>query len=91
MTPGGTLHVTLPGHRPFMLLRMHEGALLPVPMRLDTLILDSEALTLHLTFRLNFKTSLPVRVAEARFEIDPDAPLLKFAPPEPEKETAHGG
>ncbi|MDE9459732.1 DUF2169 family type VI secretion system accessory protein [Xenorhabdus bovienii] len=91
MTPGGNLHVTLPGHRPFMLLRMHEGGVLPVPMRLDTLILDSEALTLHLTFRLNFKTSLPIRVAEARFEIDPDAPLLKFAAPEPEKETAHGG
>ncbi|PHM25801.1 DUF2169 family type VI secretion system accessory protein [Xenorhabdus budapestensis] len=91
MTPGGNLHVTLPGHRPFILLRMHEGGLLPVPMRLDTLILDSDALTLHITCRLNFKTSLPVRVAEARFEIDPDAPLLKLAPPEPEKETAHGG
>ncbi|MBD2800022.1 DUF2169 domain-containing protein [Xenorhabdus sp. M] len=91
MMPSGNLHVTLPGHRPFILLRMENGALFPVPMRLDTLILDSEAMTLHITSRLNFKTSLPIRVAEARFEIDPDAPLLKLAPPEPEKETAHGG
>ncbi|MBD2824198.1 DUF2169 family type VI secretion system accessory protein [Xenorhabdus szentirmaii] len=91
MMPSGNLHVTLPGHRPFILLRMENGALFPVPMRLDTLILDSEAMTLYLTCRLNFKTSLPIRVAEARFEIDPDAPLLKLAPPEPEKkETAHG-
>ncbi|CDG19397.1 DUF2169 family type VI secretion system accessory protein [Xenorhabdus doucetiae] len=85
LTPGGHLHVTLPGHRPFILLRMQNGALLPVPMRLDTLILDSEALTLHLTCRLNVKADLPVRVAEARFEIDPDAPLLKRAPREEEK------
>ncbi|WP_237385469.1 DUF2169 family type VI secretion system accessory protein [Xenorhabdus sp. Sc-CR9] len=85
MTPSGHLHVTLPGHRPFILLRMEAGALLPVPMRLDTLILDSEAMTLHITCRLNFKTDLPVRVAEARFETDPDAPLLKLAPLEEEK------
>ncbi|PHM22097.1 DUF2169 family type VI secretion system accessory protein [Xenorhabdus ehlersii] len=85
MTPGGNLHVTLPGHRPFILLRMHEGALLPVPMRMDTLIIDSEAKTLHITCRLNFNADMPVRVAEARFEINPDAPLLKLAPPEGEK------
>ncbi|CDG19896.1 conserved protein of unknown function [Xenorhabdus poinarii G6] len=86
MTPGGHLHVTLPGHRPFILLRLHDGRMLPVPMRLDTLMLDSEALTLHLTCRLNVKTALPVRVAEARFEINPDAPLLKMAPRAEEKQ-----
>ncbi|CBJ79455.1 hypothetical protein XBJ1_0304 [Xenorhabdus bovienii SS-2004] len=85
MPTGGHLHVTLPGHRPFILLRLHDGRMLPVPMRLDTLMLDSEALTLHLTCRLNVKTALPIRVAEARFEINPDAPLLKMAPPEEEK------
>ncbi|MCC8381124.1 DUF2169 domain-containing protein [Xenorhabdus sp. PB30.3] len=85
LTPHSDLHVKLPGHRPFILLRMQNGILLPVPMRLDTLIIDSEARTLHLTCRLNFKASLPVRVAEARFEINPDAPLLKMAPLEEEK------
>ncbi|MBI6549575.1 DUF2169 family type VI secretion system accessory protein [Xenorhabdus lircayensis] len=85
MTPNGELHVTLPGHRPFILLRMQNGILLPVPMRTDTLIIDSEARTLHMTCRLSFKASLPVRVAEARFEINPDAPLLKLAPLEEEK------
>jgi hypothetical protein len=75
----------LPGHRPFILLRMHNGVLLPVPMRMDTLIIDSEAKTLHLTHRLNFRADLPVRAAEARFEINPEAPLLKLAPLEEEK------
>ncbi|BET97598.1 DUF2169 family type VI secretion system accessory protein [Xenorhabdus taiwanensis] len=85
LTPDGELHIRLPGHRPFILLRMQNGILLPVPMRADTLILDSDAKTLYLTCRLNFKTSLPVRVAEARFEINPDAPLLKLAPLEEEE------
>ncbi|MDC9606620.1 DUF2169 family type VI secretion system accessory protein [Xenorhabdus griffiniae] len=85
LTPGGKLHVCLPGHRPFILLRMHNGVLLPVPMRIDTLIIDSNAKTLHLTCRLNFRADQPVRVAEARFEINPDAPLLKLAPLEEEK------
>ncbi|WP_408672840.1 DUF2169 family type VI secretion system accessory protein [Xenorhabdus szentirmaii] len=85
LTPDGELHVNLPRHRPFILLRMQNGILLPVPMRTDTLIIDSEARTLHMTCRLNFKTALPVRVAEARFEINPDAPLLKLAPLEEEK------
>ncbi|PHM36458.1 DUF2169 family type VI secretion system accessory protein [Xenorhabdus innexi] len=85
LTPNGELHINLPGHRPFILLRMQNGILLPVPMHTDTLIIDSEARTLHMTCRLNFKTALPVRVAEARFEINPDAPLLKMAPQEEEK------
>ncbi|KMJ44828.1 hypothetical protein AB204_12300 [Xenorhabdus khoisanae] len=87
LTPHGDLHVKLPGHRPFILLRMHNGMLLPVPMRTDTLIIDSEARTLHMTCRLSFKASLPVRVAEARFEINPEAPLLKLAPLEEEKKN----
>ncbi|MCP9266876.1 DUF2169 domain-containing protein [Xenorhabdus sp. XENO-1] len=85
LTPHSDLHVKLPGHHPFILLRMHNGIMLPIPMRLDTLIIDSEARTLHMTCRLNFKASLPIRVAEARFEINPDAPLLKLAPLEKEK------
>ncbi|KLU16217.1 MULTISPECIES: DUF2169 family type VI secretion system accessory protein [Xenorhabdus] len=85
LTPDGTLHIRLPGHRPFILLRMHNGMLLPVPMRTDTLIIDSDTKTLYLTGRLSFKADLPVRVAEARFEINPDAPLLKLAPREEEK------
>ncbi|CDH30132.1 hypothetical protein XBJ2_550003 [Xenorhabdus bovienii str. Jollieti] len=38
-----------------------------------------------MTCRLSFKASLPVRVAETRFEINPDAPLLNLAPLEEEK------
>ncbi|MDE9457606.1 DUF2169 family type VI secretion system accessory protein [Xenorhabdus bovienii] len=88
LTPDGSLQTQLPGHRPFILFRMEDGALLPVLMNLDTLIIDTDAMTLELTFHLNFSIDLPVRVIEARFEINPKAPLITFAP---EQEQNHGG
>ncbi|PHM38806.1 DUF2169 family type VI secretion system accessory protein [Xenorhabdus innexi] len=88
LTPEGFLQTHLPGHRPFILFRMESGDLFPVLMNLDTLIIDTDAMTLELTFRLHFSIDFPIRVAEARFEINPKSPLLKFAP---EQEQAHGG
>ncbi|MCC8367464.1 DUF2169 domain-containing protein [Xenorhabdus sp. PB61.4] len=88
LTPDGSLQTQLPGHRPFILFRMDDGALFPVLMNLDTLIIDTDAMTLELTFRLHFSIDLPIRVAEARFEINPKAPLIKFAS---EQEQHHGG
>ena len=35
LTPNGTLCVELPGHRAFVLLRLHNGAMLPLPMLTD--------------------------------------------------------
>ncbi|WP_319938137.1 hypothetical protein [Xenorhabdus littoralis] len=57
-------------------------------MNLDTLIIDTDTMTLALTFRLHFSIDFPIRVAEARFEINPKSPLLKFAP---KQEQDHGG
>ncbi|MDE9500364.1 DUF2169 domain-containing protein, partial [Xenorhabdus bovienii] len=84
----GSLQTELPGHRPFILFRMEDGVLFPVLMNLDTLIIDTDAMTLELTFRLHFSIDFPIRVAEARFEINPKAPLITFAP---EQEQDHGG
>lgn len=88
LTPKGELRTTLPGHRPFVLLRMENGLFAPLHLNLDTLMIDSEKLKLSLTYRLIFKASLPIRVCETRFEIDPDAPLVRFS--ESTKELSHG-
>ncbi|MCF8968631.1 DUF2169 domain-containing protein, partial [Pseudomonas carnis] len=79
LTPAGTLCVELPGHRPFVLMRLHKGAMLPLPMLTDTLRIDTEAMTLALTHRISLPNHLGIRVLEARFETDPNAPLIKRA------------
>lgn len=88
LTSGGIVRTTLPGHRPFVLLRMAEGQLIPLKLNPDTIVIDTEKLQLFLTYRLVFEADLPVRVCEARFETDPAAPLVRFA--EPQKELTHG-
>lgn len=80
LTPDGQLRVELPGHRPFVLLRLVNGALLPLPMLTDTLRIDTEAMTLVLTHRISLPNSLDIRVLETRLETDPTAPLLKRTP-----------
>ncbi|PHM47629.1 DUF2169 family type VI secretion system accessory protein [Xenorhabdus miraniensis] len=82
LTRDGELHVQLPGHRPLVLLRMLSGEMLPERMYADTVIIDSEALTLSMTYRYHIEAVSPLRVMEARFEIDPDAPLIRFASPD---------
>ncbi|WP_432726562.1 DUF2169 family type VI secretion system accessory protein [Variovorax sp. W6] len=79
-TPDGRLSVTLPGHRALVLLRLDNGALLPLPMVTDTVLVDAEALTLSLVHRVWIPSDAPVRVIEARFETDPHAPLVRAAP-----------
>jgi hypothetical protein len=78
--PQGWATADLPAHRPFVLLRMTNGALVPWPMFTDTVIVDTDAMTLTLTHRTSIPQGTSARVAEARFETDPAAPLLKIAP-----------
>ena len=77
LTPTGQLRVDLPGHRAFVLMRLRSGVMLPLPMAVDTLDVDAEALTVGLTFRTWVPAGTPVRVLEARFETDSAAPLIK--------------
>ncbi|MDX7993139.1 DUF2169 family type VI secretion system accessory protein [Xenorhabdus littoralis] len=78
LTREGILRVQLPGHRPFILLRMLSGEMLPDLMYPDTLIIDSEALTLSMTYRYHAEIDDNIRVMEARFEMNPDAPLVRI-------------
>lgn len=78
-TADGRLRVELPGHRPFVLLRLNNGAMLPLPLLTDTLRLDTEAMTLALTHRISLPNRLDIRALEARFETDPGAPLIRPA------------
>jgi hypothetical protein len=77
-TPEGYAKVKLPGHRPFLLLRMADGALYPSPMLTDTVIVNTDTLQMELTHRISFSGELDIRVVELRFETDPEAPLLTF-------------
>ncbi|MNP02844.1 hypothetical protein D3C76_947060 [compost metagenome] len=75
----GQVCVELPSHRPFLLLRLHSGAMFPLPMLTDTLLIDTDAMTLSLTHRISLPSPEPIRVLEARFEVDPSSPLIKRA------------
>ncbi|MCU1781216.1 hypothetical protein NTD80_00495 [Pseudomonas sp. 13B_2.1_Bac1] len=60
-------------------MRLRNGAMLPLPMLTDTLRINTEAMTLALTHRISLPNYLRIRVLEARFETDPNAPLIKRA------------
>ena len=77
LSSNGRVCVELPGHRPFVLLRLRNGVMLPLPFLTDTLLIDTEAMTLSLTHRVSLPKAVDLRVLEARFEVDPNAPLLK--------------
>lgn len=89
MSADGTIRVTLPGHRPFLLVRYESGVMLPLPLLTDTLIIDLEVdpPTLTLVHRASLRQgqdpAARPRVIEARFETDPEAPLIRVAPSDP--------
>ncbi|WP_434518871.1 DUF2169 family type VI secretion system accessory protein [Pseudomonas sp. NFX1] len=80
LSQDGQCEVQLPGHRPFVLMRMANGVMLPLPMLTDTLRIDTDAMTLSMTHRISLPNSLDIRVLEARFETNPDAPIIRRAP-----------
>ncbi|HHM9353691.1 TPA: DUF2169 domain-containing protein, partial [Pseudomonas aeruginosa] len=80
LSADGRCDIQLPGHRPFVLMRMTNGVMLPLPMLTDTLRIDTDAMTLSMTHRISLPGSLDIRVLEARFETDPDAPIIQRAP-----------
>lgn len=91
-TPRGYLRTELPQHKPFVFLRMSNGAMVPMPLLTDTLIVDTETMELHVTHRISIPQGTPVRVIEARFETDPEAPLVKVDQAGIEvEETTDGG
>ena len=72
------LEMCLPGHRGYVLARFEEGAMLPLPTHIDTLIVDMQTMQVHVVYRAVVPLNARVRVLEARFELDPKAPLVKL-------------
>jgi len=79
LSRSGYCRVDLPAHRPFVLARLDSGVMLPLPMLTDTAVIDTDAGLVTLTHRTWIASGTPVRVAEARFETDPAAPLVRLA------------
>lgn len=67
----------LPAHRALVLADL-GGARLPLPMQVDTLELDSDKLQLRLVWRTAILQSMRPQSLELRFEVNPQAPLIKY-------------
>lgn len=78
---GGGQAILLPRHRAFVLAGI-EVDLIPLPMNLDTLIFNTDEMTLKLVWRLFLPVRLNPTKLEARFITDPDAPYITYEDPE---------
>lgn len=67
----------LPAHRAFLRVMMGELGL-PIPMQIDTVVVDADALRVDLVWRGAVLRSMEPDLIEARFETDPAAPLIKY-------------
>jgi hypothetical protein len=67
----------LPPHRAFVMAYARD---LPIPIEavIDTVIVDAEAMTVACVWRVLVPRALGATKFEARFEVDPTAPLLRF-------------
>ena len=73
----GYVAFELPPHRGFVMAWM-GGLPVPVPAVIDTVTVDAEAMTVSCVWRVLISRALGVTKLEARFEVDPTAPLLKL-------------
>jgi hypothetical protein len=82
----GRLAVRLPAHRAITVLEYESGQIVPMAMQLDTVFIDAEAMEISLTWRTHFAKWPEVSTCEARFETDPNAPLLRVNEPKVTKQ-----
>ncbi len=76
---GGVLRVLLPQHRPFVLMHLQGGDAYVEPLVTDTVVIDTDAMTVSLTHRVGIPDGTHLKRLEARFETRPEAPLLRWA------------
>src|SRR5690606_32681122 len=81
IAPKGYVELHLPGHRAFVMARLNNKSPFPLPAQIDTLILDTDTLELQVVWRCRLIQSPIFAHLEARFETDPNAPLLKWKMP----------
>lgn len=89
LSPGlrqsGVLRVPMPLHRPFVLMRLQGGDAYVEPLVTDTVVIDTDAMTVSLTHRVGIPDGAHIRALEARFETRPEAPLLRWADEDEDK------
>jgi hypothetical protein len=61
---GGLMRFVLPTRLPFTRVRLHAGPILPRAMKLDTLVIDPQAMTLSCVHRMTLAARAHVRVLE---------------------------
>lgn len=67
--PDGEMTFSLPANRAGILLRMNTGEMVPQMMWTDTLLIDTDTLTVAQTWRYVLPANAPVRVMEARYSM----------------------
>jgi hypothetical protein len=66
LSAGGYLRLELPGDHPYVLVRFEEGAIIPAPLHLDTLLIDTDRMQVNIVHRLLIAVQPKIRVLEAR-------------------------
>jgi hypothetical protein len=72
----GYVGFEVPPHRAFVMAYV-SGLPIPVPARLDTVVVDAEAMKVACVWRALVPRAFAPRRLEARFEMNPDVPLLR--------------
>ncbi|WP_454824401.1 DUF2169 family type VI secretion system accessory protein [Paraburkholderia xenovorans] len=75
LTPDGYLRVELPGDWPLVYIHRNDGICLPMPMTTDTLLIDTDAMTLTLTHRFPFIEESFIERVEAHIHRPLGTPL----------------
>lgn len=78
LAPKGYINIQLPGHRTFVMARLQDDTPIPLKTYIDTILLDTEKQQLEVVWRCRIKQSSAIKKLEARFEINPQVPLLKY-------------
>ncbi|HKN02850.1 MAG TPA: DUF2169 domain-containing protein [Buttiauxella sp.] len=68
--PDGDIRFTLPAHQAMVLLRMNTGGLIPQLLWIDTLAIDTDKLTVALTWRYLLPVRDDLRAMEARYHTE---------------------
>ena len=73
------MRVLLPPHRALVLADL-GGARLPLPMQVDTITLDTDAMQISIVWRTACLKSMEPESLELRFKPDPSAPWVSYSP-----------
>lgn len=90
LTPGsGYMRVDIPPHRAVTLADL-GGLHLPFAMQVDTMLLDTDDMTLTLVWRCALLKTTAPQTLEARFITDPKAPWVPYHPIDADEQIPQG-